>query len=34
MVEKGSRRVEKDAEDLAKLKTIQEPILNKEKKES
>lgn len=34
MVEKGRRRLEKDVEDLAKLKNIQEPILNKGKKAS
>ena len=32
MVEKGSRRLEKDVEDFAKLKINQEPILNKGKK--
>jgi len=32
MVEKCSIRVETDMEDLAKLKNIQEPILNKGKK--
>ena len=34
MVEKGRRRLEKDVEDLAKLKNIQEPLLNKGKKVS
>ena len=34
MVEQGSRRLEKDVEALAKLKNIQEPILNKGKKAS
>ena len=29
MVDKGSRRLEKDVEHLAKLKNIQELILNK-----
>jgi len=32
MVEKGSRRLENDVEDLAKLKNIQEPILNNGRK--
>jgi len=32
MVEKISRRLEKDVEDLAEMKNIQEPILNKGKK--
>ena len=32
MVEKGSSRLEKYVEDLAKLKNIQEAILNKGKK--
>jgi len=34
MVEKGNRGLEKDVEDLAKLKNIEEPILSKEKKAS
>jgi len=34
MVENGSIRLEKDGEDLAKLKKIREPNLNKGKKTS
>ena len=34
MVEQGSIRLEKDVEDLSKLKNIQDPVLNKGKKAS